>query len=159
MTNQRLGAVLFLWLGALLLPAPVLAAHTQGPNQVAVIEKTVWPVSKPLGFRTELSRAFSVMVPFTGALVFTVNQSGIISGLYESDSVRPDPLYGRQIPVTGTVSGNNIHLQIGSGARVITINGTYTDDKVSGQVLSGLSNGIWTFGATRVHLQAPPQNT
>jgi hypothetical protein len=92
--------------------------------------------------------------PYTGALVFRLNGNGILNGLYESDSIRPDPLYGRQIPVTGTISGNQIRLQIGNGVNAFTVNGT-----VSGQVISGsasMSNGVWTFHGVRVHLHNPP---
>jgi hypothetical protein len=74
--------------------------------------------------------------------------------LYESDSIRPDPLYGRQVPVTGTISGSQIRLQIGNGVRAFTINGT-----VNGQLITGsasMSSGIWSFRGVRVHLHNPP---
>ncbi len=121
---------------------------------VAVAAKFPFPVGAPVGFRTEINRLASANAPFTGALVFRLDSNGILNGLFESDSIRPDPLYGRQIPVTGSISGDQIRLQIGNGVNAFTVNGT-----VNGQLITGsasMSSGIWTFRAVRVHLHNPP---
>jgi hypothetical protein len=121
---------------------------------VAVVAKFPFPVGPAVGFRTEINRLDSMNAPFTGALVFRLNGSGILNGLYESDSIRPDPLYGRQIPVTGTISGNQVRLQIGNGVNAFTVNGTVSGQRISGSAM--MRNGVWTFRAVRVHLHNPP---
>ena len=132
---------------ALLIALPLLGVATSH----------VWPVGTPLGFRTEIFQTFGNKIPYTGALVVTINKDGIVNGIYEADSVRPDPLYGRKTPVTGGANGSNINLQIGSGPNALTIRGTYANSEISGNV-TGLS-GIWSFRGTRVHLHNPPQQT
>jgi hypothetical protein len=124
---------------------------------VAVAAKFALPVGQPLGFRTEINRLNSVDAPYTGALVFKLNQNGILNGLYESDSIRPDPFYGQQIPVTGTLSGNNIRVQIGTGAGAVVINGTTNGHGITGSAT--MRGGVWTFKAERVHLHNPPAKT
>ncbi|MBV9269455.1 MAG: hypothetical protein JO165_00030 [Candidatus Eremiobacteraeota bacterium] len=120
-----------------------------------------WPVEHALGFRTEIAPQFGVTTPFTGALVLTVSNQGFLRGQFRSDSIRPDPLYGRTVPVTGAISGNNgIQLQIGGAFNPISIVGTYSNDSITGNVTRGIrARGIWRFHATRVHLRNPPQNT
>jgi hypothetical protein len=121
---------------------------------VAVTTKFPFPTSAPIGFRTEISRLASTSMPYTGALVFRLNSSGVLNGLYESDSIRPDPLYGRQVPVTGSISGNHIRVQIGNGVNAFTMNGTVSGQEITGSAM--MRNGVWTFKAVRVHLQNPP---
>lgn len=117
-----------------------------------------WPAEQPLGFRTEISPQFGISAPYTGALVLKVDEKGYIRGTYQSDSIRPDPMYGRNVQVTGSVSGNGIQLQIGGAFHPLTVSGTYTNSAITGSVTGGL-RGIWRFHATRVHLKAPPSNT
>jgi hypothetical protein len=121
---------------------------------VAVVTKFPFPAGPPIGFRTEVNRLNSMNPPYTGALVFRLNSSGVLNGLYEADSIRPDPLYGRQVPVTGTISGNHIRLQIGNGVNAFTINGSVNGERITGSAM--MRNGVWTFKAVRVHLQNPP---
>ncbi|MGZ3498928.1 MAG: hypothetical protein ACXWNK_09045 [Vulcanimicrobiaceae bacterium] len=158
MSDQRFFVGLLLTsLIALAFPAPPARAIAHTPVKVGVATSRVWPIGTPLGFRIEISQQFAAMVPYTGALVITIGKNGIINGVYESDSVRPDPLYGKLIPVTGGISDNSIHLQIGTGPRALSIHGTYTENAITGTVL-GLP-GVWTLRATRVHLHNPPQST
>lgn len=124
---------------------------------VAVAAKFPLPVEAPLGYRTEIVPLNSAAMPLTGALVFKLNSSGILNGWYESDSIRPDPLYGQKIPVTGGVSGNHIRIQIGTGARAISINGTVRGGEITGSAM--LRSGVWTFKGVRVHLHNPPEKT
>lgn len=121
---------------------------------VAVAAKFPFPVGAPVGFRTEINRLNTANAPFTGALVFQLNNNGIINGLYEADSMRPDPLYGRKTTVTGSISGSQIRLQIGTGVNAFTINGTVNGELITGS--ASASNGIWTFRGVRVHLHNPP---
>lgn len=95
----------------------------------------------------------------TGAPVIKVSPDDIISGVYQSDSIRPDPLYGRQVTVTGTIStGANIQLQIGVGPVALAVRGNITTSKITASAANA-SLGILTFTATRVHLHKPPAET
>lgn len=124
---------------------------------LAVVAKSVLPNGVPLGFRTQINVLNSLSAPYTGALVFKVNADGSVNGDYESDSIRPDPLYGQLIPVTGTISGNHILLQIGTGIRAFSITGTATGSGITGSATR--SGRVWTFTAVRVHLRNPPAKT
>jgi hypothetical protein len=61
-------------------------------------------------------------VPYSGEMKLKFNH-GIISGTYTATSVRPDPMYGRMISVTGNVSHGNISLTIG-GMSGFSVRGT-----------------------------------
>lgn len=124
---------------------------------VAVTAKSALPVGVPLGFRTQINGLNSLNVPYTGALVIRVTNGGTLSGEYQSDSVRPDPLYGRLTPVTGTISGTHVILQIGIGTNAFSINGTASDHAITGSAMRG--GTVWTFKAVRVHLKNPPAKT
>jgi hypothetical protein len=65
-------------------------------------------------------------VPYSGEMKLKFNH-GIISGTYTATSVKPDPMYGRIISVTGTVSHGNINLDIG-GMSGFTVRGTLEKD-------------------------------
>ncbi|HEV2909581.1 MAG TPA: hypothetical protein VGX02_09930 [Candidatus Eremiobacteraceae bacterium] len=131
--------------------APPTTKPSNGPFAV--------PVNQPLGYQVEMNRQFSSGPPFTGALVFTVNAEGILNGIYESDSIRPDPLYGRRVTVTGTISKDNrIQLQIGVGSVALTVRGTINAHHISASAANA-SLGILQFNATRVHLHKPPSET
>lgn len=124
---------------------------------VAAVSNAALPVATPLGFRTEMNVLHSSRAPFTGALVFKVNENGTLTGVYQADSIRPDPLYGRQTPVTGTLSGDRIRIQIGNGTNAIVISGSTNGHSITGS--SSMRNAVWTFTAERVHLKNPPQQT
>ena len=53
-------------------------------------------------------------VPITGKLELRYDSHGIVNGIYRGDSVRPDPTYGKYIPVTGGLSGKNLTLNFGA---------------------------------------------
>jgi hypothetical protein len=61
-------------------------------------------------------------VPYSGEMKLKFNH-GIISGTYTATSVKPDPMYGRIVNVTGTVSHGNIYLDVG-GMSGYTVRGT-----------------------------------
>jgi hypothetical protein len=65
-------------------------------------------------------------VPYSGDMKLKFNH-GIISGTYTATSVKPDPMYGRIINVTGTVTHNNIYLDIG-GMSGFSFRGTLEKD-------------------------------
>jgi len=65
-------------------------------------------------------------VPYAGEMKLKYNH-GIISGTYTATSVRPDPLYGRIVNVTGTVQHGNINLDVG-GISGFAVRGTLSGD-------------------------------
>lgn len=89
----------------------------------------VWSATYVAAFQPQLG---SQGVPYSGIMKLNFNH-GIVSGTYESTSVRPDPMYGRIINVTGTLSKGSMILHIasltilnGSMAQNGTISGTAT---------------------------------
>jgi hypothetical protein len=70
-------------------------------------------------------------VPNSGTLKLKFDH-GIVSGTYVSESVRPDPLYGRTISVSGNVSQGQITL-IFQAPGGFTVRGTLAGDgEISG---------------------------
>ena len=61
-------------------------------------------------------------VPYSGIMKLSFNH-GIVSGTYVAESVRPDPLYGRTIAVSGNVGGDQVTLNL-SAAGGFTVRGT-----------------------------------
>jgi hypothetical protein len=143
-------------LASIILLAPY-AVSASTPS--AAPDQFVVPVNTPLGYEVEIGRQNSHRAPFTGALVIRLSPQGIISGVYASDSIRPDPLFGHQVPVTGSISsGNQIRLQIGVGSVALTVRGNITQYGIAASAANA-SFGILDFAATRVHLQTPPAQT
>jgi hypothetical protein len=69
--------------------------------------------------------------PYSGIMKLKFNH-GIVSGTYVSDSVRPDPLYGRTIAVSGNVSEGQITLELQTFGG-FTVRGTLAGDgEISG---------------------------
>ena len=81
--------------------APAMAIVGHGP---------VWTATYVAAFQPTLG---TPGVPYSGLMKLKFNH-GIISGTYESTSVRPDPMYGRIINVTGTASKGTVSLHIAS---------------------------------------------
>ncbi len=70
-------------------------------------------------------------VPYSGTMKLKFNH-GIVSGTYVSESVRPDPLYGRTIAVSGNVSEGQITLNL-QAMGGFTVRGTLSGDgEISG---------------------------
>lgn len=65
-------------------------------------------------------------VPYSGEMKLKFNH-GIVSGTYTGTSTRPDPMYGRIVNVTGTVSHGNVYLDVG-GMSGYTVRGTLEGD-------------------------------
>ena len=70
----------------------------------------IWTATYVAAFQPTLG---SQGVPYSGIMKLKFNH-GIISGTYDSTSVRPDPMYGRIINVTGTASRGVVSLHIAS---------------------------------------------
>jgi len=153
---RRLRSLAMLALASSIWLAPyAVSASTPAPatGQYAV------PVDTPLGYEVEIGRSVGGRQGFTGVLVIRVSPAGIISGVYESTSIRPDPLFGRQVPVTGTISpGNDIRLQIGVGAVALVVRGTITPYEISASAANARF-GVLDFTGTQVHLRNPPSQT
>ncbi len=70
-------------------------------------------------------------VPYSGIMKLKFDR-GIISGTYVSESVRPDPLYGRTIAVSGNASEGQITLNL-QAMGGFTVRGTLAGDgEISG---------------------------
>jgi len=75
-------------------------------------------------------------VPNSGVLKLKFDH-GIVSGTYVSESVRPDPLYGRTVSVSGNVSQGQITL-IFQAPGGFTVRGTLAGDgEISGTATIG----------------------
>ncbi len=70
-------------------------------------------------------------VPYSGTLKLKFDH-GIVSGTYTSESVRPDPLYGRTIAVSGGVSNGQVTLDLNAMGG-FTVRGTLSGNgEISG---------------------------
>lgn len=93
------------------------------PLSAAVMHGHVWQAT----YITAYAPTFgSARVPFSGTMQLQFNR-GIISGTYESTSVRNDPLFGRRIPVTGNVSHGQILLDFSTSGG-FTVRGTLAEN-------------------------------
>ncbi len=64
--------------------------------------------------------------PYAGTMKLRFNH-GVVSGTYTAESVRPDPLYGRIIAVSGGVSEGHITLNLQAPGG-FTVRGTLSGD-------------------------------
>lgn len=112
----------FVWLLpalASLLPAAVLAVAVHG---------RVWQATYVAAYQPTFGPS---KVPYSGILKLKFDH-GIISGTYVSQSVRPDPLYGRTVAVSGNVSEGQITLNL-QAMGGFTVRGTLAGDgEISG---------------------------
>ena len=98
------------------------------PAQAVVMHGRVWEATYVAAYQPTFGAA---KVPYSGIMKLKFNH-GIVSGTYVSESVRPDPLYGRTIPVSGNVSEGQITL-IFSTFGGFTVRGTLSaDGEISG---------------------------
>lgn len=106
------------------------------------------PRGTTLAYSVEITPRMRMGVPWTGALAITVNTAGIISGKYRSNSVRPDPFYGKTILVSGGLtSGDRIRLSFGTSRA--SVKGTISDEKIVGTFYDA-RNHLYDFVARRV---------
>jgi hypothetical protein len=96
--------------------------------RAAVLHGRVWEATYVAAYEPTFGAS---RVPHSGIMKLKFN-NGIISGTYVSQSVRPDPLYGRTIGVSGNVSEGRITL-IFQTAGSFTVRGTLAGDgEISG---------------------------
>ncbi len=111
--------------------AAVLAILTSLQSLTAlavVVHGRVWEATYVAAYQPTFG---SQKVPYSGIMKLKFNH-GIVSGTYLSESVRPDPLYGRTIAVTGNVSEGQITLNL-SAMGGFTVRGTLGGDgQISG---------------------------
>jgi len=93
----------------------------------------------PLQYVAAMRPQSSSGVPFSGKLVLSISKDGIVSGTYRADSIRPDPMNGHIIPVSGGVDGKRIHLSFGMSAN-FSVSGTI--DAHGRIVASGFRHGV-----------------
>ena len=115
---KRYGVALFaLLLSAQALPALAVAVHGR-----------VWQATYIAAYQPTFG---AQKVPYAGTLKLKFDH-GIVSGTYDSQSVRPDPLYGRTIAVSGNVSEGQITLLFQAPGG-FTVRGTLAGDgEISG---------------------------
>jgi hypothetical protein len=87
--------------------APALAVVEQVPPPHL---PAVWSATYVAAFQPTLGNQG---VPYSGVLKLNF-KDGIITGTYQSESVRPDPMYGRIINVTGNINKGYVSLRFSS---------------------------------------------
>lgn len=107
----------------LALPAlPVLAVVS------TIAHQPVWGATYVAAYRSTFGTQGE---PFTGTLKLSFNH-GIINGTYVSNSVRPDPLFGRTVPVSGGVSQGHITLNFTASGGFVVRGTLAGDGEISG---------------------------
>ncbi len=106
---KRFGAALLaVWMSACALPALAV-----------VVRGRVWQATYIAAYQPTFGAS---RVPYAAKIKLHVN-NGVISGTYVSESVRPDPLYGRILSVSGGVSEGNVTLYVAAPGG-FTVRGT-----------------------------------
>jgi hypothetical protein len=108
--------------------AAALSALQALPARAVVLHGHVWEATYVAAYQPTFGPQ---KAPYSGILKLKFN-NGIISGTYVSDSVRPDPLYGRTVAVSGNVSEGQITLNFQTFGG-FTVRGTLAGDgEISG---------------------------
>jgi hypothetical protein len=98
------------------------------PAVAVVMHGHVWQATYVAAYQPTFG---AQRVPNSGTLKLKFDH-GIVSGTYVSESVRPDPLYGRIVAVSGNVSEGHITL-IFQASGGFTVRGTIAGDgEISG---------------------------
>ncbi|HEX4012464.1 MAG TPA: hypothetical protein VHX17_01100 [Candidatus Cybelea sp.] len=106
---------------------------TLQPAFAAVEHGRVWQATYVAAYQPTFGRQG---VPYSGLLKLKFD-NGIVSGTYVSESVRPDPLYGRTIVVSGGVSQGQITLDFRASGG-FTVRGTLAGNgEISGTATIG----------------------
>jgi hypothetical protein len=107
--------------------ALVISAYAL-PALAVVVHGRVWQATYVAAYQPTFG---AQKVPYAGTMKLKFNH-GIISGTYVSESVRPDPLYGRTVVVSGNVSEGQITLLFQAPGG-FTVRGTLAGDgEISG---------------------------
>ncbi|MBV8281412.1 MAG: hypothetical protein JO347_05035 [Candidatus Eremiobacteraeota bacterium] len=67
----------------------------------------------------------------TGDMTLTIDGSGGITGTYSGTGPKNDPYYNKTVPVTGSLNGSRIHLEIGKGGE-LHVDGTLDQNGIVG---------------------------
>jgi hypothetical protein len=98
------------------------------PALAVVVRGRVWEATYVAAYQPTFGPAH---VPYSGTMKLKFDH-GIVSGTYTAESVRPDPLYGRIIAVTGGVSEGHVTLNLQAPGG-FTVRGTMSGDgEISG---------------------------
>jgi hypothetical protein len=117
------------------------------PATAAVMHGAVWEATYVAAYQPTFG---TKGVPYHGIMKLKFNH-GIISGTYVSESVRPDPLYGRTIAVSGNVSRGDIYLVMQAPGG-FTIRGTIAEN---GEI-SGTATVRGTFYSYMAKVKSSP---
>ncbi|HEY2554471.1 MAG TPA: hypothetical protein VGI15_04400 [Candidatus Cybelea sp.] len=113
--------------------AAFLYALALAPAFAAVEHGRAWQATYVAAYQPTFGRQG---VPYSGTLKLKFND-GIVSGTYAAESVRPDPLYGRTINVSGGVSQGHITLDFRASGG-FTVRGTLAGNgEISGTATIG----------------------
>jgi hypothetical protein len=106
-----------------------MIASTQAfPARAAVLHGHVWEATYLAAYQPTFGPQ---KAPYAGTMKLKFN-NGIVSGTYVSESIRPDPLYGKTVAVTGNVSEGQITLTFQTFGG-FTVRGTLASDgEISG---------------------------
>jgi hypothetical protein len=108
--------------------AALLSAFVPAPARAILGHGPVWQATYVAAYQPTFG---TKGVPYSGILKLTFNH-GIVSGTYTATSVRPDPLYGRIVPVSGGAQHGHVMLTL-SAAGGFSIRGTLAGDgEISG---------------------------
>ncbi len=106
----------------------VLFAAQASTALAVVMHGRVWQATYVAAYQPTFGPS---RVPYSGTLKLKFDR-GIISGTYTSESVRPDPLYGRTIAVSGGVSKGQVTLDLNAMGG-FTVRGTLSGNgEISG---------------------------
>jgi hypothetical protein len=97
-------------------------AATSGAPQVLTMQAAMKPMTRQ-------------SIAYTGILKLKITPDGLVNGTYVSNSIRPDPSYGKIIIVTGGLNGQNIHLSFGTTGN-FRVTGTLTKGHLVGTAFS-----------------------
>jgi hypothetical protein len=111
------------------------------PARATVMHGHVWEATYVAAYQPTFGRQG---YPHSGTMKLKFN-NGIITGTYTSDSIRPDPLYGRPIAISGNVSQGNITLILQAPGG-FTVRGTIAENgEISGTAT--IKGSFYTFMA------------
>src|SRR5271166_6024767 len=125
---ERTGLIVRTLLAGLIAAAICVASALPSgaaPTPPQTVAGGILPVGQNLHYYCHWTQRFGGGIAWTGDLKFSVNADGIVNGTYRSNSVRPDPFYGK------IVTGTNIRLSFGIVPN-ISVRGTVANNAITG---------------------------
>jgi hypothetical protein len=113
-------------------------AATSGAPQILTMQAAMRPMTRQ-------------STAYTGILKLKITPDGLVNGTYVSNSIRPDPSYGKIITVTGGLNGQNIHLAFGTTGN-FRVTGTLTKGHLVGTAFT--KGQMYQFEASLQHAGA-----